>query len=184
VVRTDPPGPDRGFFDVWAQKFSAFFKSNHPVVNKLPAQDCAKVLLSAFGLPELVRSIVPFIAELSKRWHPAQALDNKSANRSFQPAIRRQFRSPSGECVGLGCSFTILALMDCIKQAAHHASSESHLAAAFANVGRWPLDPKKVCWEGVNKGADRTARDVYLQMLADRAVSAIRKDIKKQTEIQ
>jgi len=74
--------------------------------------------------------------------------------------------------------------MDCIKKAADHAFSPFHLAAAFANVGMWPLDPKKVCLEEVNKGADRTAKDVDLQLLADRAVPAMRKDLKQTTIIQ
>ena len=74
--------------------------------------------------------------------------------------------------------------MDCIKKAADHAFSPSDLPAAFANVGMWPLDPKKVYSEEVNKGAGRTAKDVDLQLLADRAVPAMRKDLKQPTIIQ
>jgi len=74
--------------------------------------------------------------------------------------------------------------MDCIKKAADHAFSPSHLAAALANVGVWPLDTKKDCLEEVNKGADRTAKDVDLQLLADRAGPTMRKDLKQPTIIQ
>ena len=184
VVRRDPPGFDRGVFDVWAQQFAAFAKSYYPEENKLLALDGEKVHLSAFGLLALVRAKVHVIAEPSKISHLIQALDNKSAYGSFQPAIRRQVCSRSGECVGLGCSFTVLNLMDCIKKAADHAFSPSHLAAAFAIVGMWPLDSKKVCLEEVNKGADPAAKDVDLQLLADRAVPAMRKDLKQPTIIQ
>jgi len=184
VIRRDPSGFDRGVFDVWAQQFASFAKSYYPEENKLLALDGAKVHLSAFGLLVLAWAKVHFIAEPSKLSHVIQALDNKSAYGSFQPAIRRQVCSRFGECVGLGCSFTVLELMDCIKKAADHAFSPSDLPAAFANVGMWPLDPKKVYSEEVNKGAGRTAKDVDLQLLADRAVPAMRKDLKQPTIIQ
>jgi len=38
--------------------------------------------------------------------------------------------------------------------------------------------------EEVNQGADRTVKDVDLQLLADRAVPAVRKDLKKPAIIQ
>jgi len=74
--------------------------------------------------------------------------------------------------------------MDCTKKSTDHAFSPSHLAAAFTIVGMWPLNPKKVYLEEVNKGAGRTANDVDLQLLADRAVPAMRKDLKQPTIIQ
>jgi len=48
----------------------------------------------------------------------------------------------------------------------------------------WLLDPRKVCLEEANKGADRTAKDGDLQLLGDRAVPAMRKDPKQPTIIQ
>ena len=131
-----------------------------------------------------MRAKVHVIAEPSKLSHLIEAFDNKSAYGSFQQAIRRHVCSRSGECVGLGCSFDVLDLMDCIKRAADHALSPSHLAAAFSNVRMRPLDPKKVCLEEVNQGADRTVKDVDLQLLADRAVPAMRKDLKQPLIIQ
>jgi len=83
VVRRDPPGFDRGVFDVWAQQFAAFAKSYYPEENKLLALDGAKVHLSAFGFLALVRAKVHVIAEPSTLSHLIQALDNNSAYGSF-----------------------------------------------------------------------------------------------------
>jgi len=70
-----------------AQQFAAFAKSYYPEENTLLAVDVTKVRLSSFGLLALVRAKEHVIAEPSKLSHLIQALDNKSAYGSFQPAI-------------------------------------------------------------------------------------------------
>jgi len=48
----------------------------------------------------------------------------------------------------------------------------------------WALDLKKVFLEKFNKGADRKENNVDFQLLAGRAVPAMRKDLKQRIIIQ
>jgi len=184
VVRRDPPGFDKQIFDLWADHIVGILSNIYPKDNKLVLVDGAKVHLSVPGILTLMKAGVTVVAQPSKLSHLIQALDNKATFGSFQPAIRRHVQSRSGSCVSSGGHFSVLDLMDCVKLAADDAFSPAHLAAAFAAVGVWPLDPTKFPVDEFSKGADKPLKAVDLKVLTDRVAPVARKALNTPTIVQ
>jgi len=175
--RRSPPGFDKVVFDVWAEHFAAFARSNYPQEDKLSSFDGAQVHLSPAGLLTLLRANVHVIAEPSQMSHILQALDNKSAFGRYQPKLRSRVREIATEGRDAGRQFNTPELMRCIAAPSSDALTVTALTTAFRLFDMWPLDPTVVTGEELSKGADAPVTSVDLEKLTRRLIPSVRKDM-------
>ena len=109
--------------------------------------------------------------------HTLQALDNKSAFGRYQQNLRSRVREIAPECRDGGRPFNTPDLMPCIAGAASDTLTADALKMAFRPVGMWPLDPTVVSLETLSRGADAPVTGINLELLTQRLIPAVRKDM-------
>jgi len=73
--------------------------------------------------------------------------------------------------------------MDCARMAADSAFTRDALVSAFKRVGMWPLDPRKVAVDEVNKGADIPSDEADLPTLTRPLLPIVRKKLREATVV-